>query len=209
MPHCRTRRDPSLAPSASLNRALARSLLHGISGALLRRCPCPWRHAGVGSGLWHVRHRPTTRARQLPQGTARAYPHARRHAFVAATTPCGYSNGDPSSILSTAAEPAPSCYKRRPRAPPSTQATPVHPRNAPAASNRQGKSFLPHLRLARSLPQSSAIRRNRSLPRPTNAINSFPWSLRSCPASQPRSEITGAQNSLCPQTYVRRGARRR
>ena len=48
----------ALAPAAWLNRALARSLLHGISGALLRRWPGPWRHAGVGSGLCHVRHRP-------------------------------------------------------------------------------------------------------------------------------------------------------
>ena len=57
-PHCRTRRDPTLAPSASLSHALVAPLLHDLSGALLRRWPRPWRHASVGSGLCHVRHRP-------------------------------------------------------------------------------------------------------------------------------------------------------
>ena len=57
-PHCRTRRDPTLAPSASLSHALAAPLLHDPSGVLLHRWPRPWRHAGVGSGLCHVRHRP-------------------------------------------------------------------------------------------------------------------------------------------------------
>ena len=32
----------------------------------------------------------TTSARQLPQSTGRAYPPARRHAFVASTMPCNY-----------------------------------------------------------------------------------------------------------------------
>ena len=36
----------------------SRPLLHDGSGTLLRRWPRPWRHAGVGSGLCHVRHRP-------------------------------------------------------------------------------------------------------------------------------------------------------
>ena len=31
-----------------------------------------------------------TRARQLPPGTARAHPQARRHALVAATSSCSY-----------------------------------------------------------------------------------------------------------------------
>ena len=86
----------------------------------------------------------TTPARQLPQEAARAYPHARRHAFVAATTPCSYSNGDPSSILSTAAEPAPSRYKREPRAPPSTQATSNLPSRAPQAVVWPGEVLFPN-----------------------------------------------------------------
>ena len=89
---------------------------------------------------WTAPPKPPARA-SCPLGTGRAYPHSRRHALVAATTPCSYSNGDPSSILSTAAKPAPSCYKRRPRAPPSTQATPSHPHSFPLASNRRGGSF--------------------------------------------------------------------
>ena len=57
-PHCRTRRDPTLAPSASLSHALAAPLLHDPSGVLLHRWPCPWRHAGVGSGFRRGRRRP-------------------------------------------------------------------------------------------------------------------------------------------------------
>ena len=57
-PHCRTRRDPTLAPSASLSRALAAPLLHDPSGVLLHRWPRPWRHAGVGSGFRRGRRRP-------------------------------------------------------------------------------------------------------------------------------------------------------
>ena len=48
-------RDPTLAPSASLSRALAAP---DGSGTLLRRWPHPWRHAGVGSGFRRGRRRP-------------------------------------------------------------------------------------------------------------------------------------------------------
>ena len=84
-----------------------------------------------------------TAARQLASGAVQAYPRARSLVLVAATTPCSYRNGDSSSFLSTTVEPAPSRYKRGPRAPPSTQATPGHPHSTPAASNRRGRdSFL-------------------------------------------------------------------
>ena len=78
----------------------------------------------------------TAPARQLPLGIARAYPPTCRNAFVAATMPCNYSNGDSSSILSTAAEPASSRYIREPRAPPSTHATSDFPRRASCVVNR-------------------------------------------------------------------------
>ena len=58
-PHCRARRDPTLAPSASLSHALAAPLLHDPSGVLLHRWPRPWRHPGVGSGFRRGRRRPS------------------------------------------------------------------------------------------------------------------------------------------------------
>ena len=92
-PHCRTRRDPTLAPSASLNRALAAP----CSTVSLTPCCAAGRALGgtpasaadsAADGAAQ-----TTSARQLPQSTGRAYPPARRHAFVAAKMPCTYSNG--------------------------------------------------------------------------------------------------------------------
>ena len=91
--HCRTRRDPTLAPSASLNRALAAP----CSTVSLTPCCAAGRALGgtpasaadsAADGAAQ-----TASARQLPQSTGRAYPPARRHAFVAATMPCNYSNG--------------------------------------------------------------------------------------------------------------------
>ena len=118
------RRVPSLAPARLQSRTIhspPRSKPPSRTGALQRR-----RQSSLGgtpasaAGSAVDGAAQATRARQLPRGTARAYPHARRHALVAATTPCRYSNGDSSSVLSPAAEPAPLRYKRRPRAPPST-----------------------------------------------------------------------------------------
>ena len=55
LPHS-TRPDPG--PLCIAEPRTSRPLLHGISGALLRRWPCPWWHAGVGSGFRHGRRRP-------------------------------------------------------------------------------------------------------------------------------------------------------
>lgn len=89
-PHCRTRRDPTLAPSASLSHALVAPLLHDLSGALLRRWPRPGGTpaSAVASAMFGAAQ--ATSARQLPRSTGRAYPPARRNAFVAATMPCNY-----------------------------------------------------------------------------------------------------------------------
>ena len=89
-PHCRTRRDPTLAPSASLSHALVAPLLHDLSGALLRRWPRPGGTpaSAVASAMFGAAQ--ATSARQLPRSTGRAYPPARRHTFVTATMPCYY-----------------------------------------------------------------------------------------------------------------------
>ena len=101
----------------------------------------PWRHAGVGSGLCRGRRRPShPRAPAAPGNSpclsscssARA---RRRHDALQLQQRRLVVD------LIPAAEPAPSRYKRRPRAPPSTQATPGHPHSFPLASNRRGGSF--------------------------------------------------------------------
>ena len=89
-PHCRTRRDPTLAPSASLSHALAAP----CSTASLAPCCVAGRALGgtpvsaVASAMFGTAQ--TTPVRQLPLGIARAYPHARQNAFIAATMPCHY-----------------------------------------------------------------------------------------------------------------------
>ena len=72
-----------------------------------------------------------------------------------------------------------------------------------------GEAIFPKLRPVRPPLHSGAIRRNQPLPRPSSATTRFLLSLRSCPAPQPRSETTGAQNSLHSRSPLRRGARRR
>ena len=92
-PHCRALRDPTLAPPASLNRALAAP----CSTIPLASCCTAGRALGgtpasaadsAADGAAQA-----TSARQLPRSTGRAYPPARRNAFVAAKMPCTYSNG--------------------------------------------------------------------------------------------------------------------
>ena len=55
-----------------------------------------------------------TRARQLPPGTARAHPQARRHALVAATSPCSYRTAVRRSYPRPPREPTLAAYKRSP-----------------------------------------------------------------------------------------------
>ena len=89
-PHCRTRRDPALAPSASLNRALAApcSTIPLAPGCAAGRALGGTPASAVASAMFGTAQ--TTPARQLPLGIARAYPHARRNAYVAATMPWHY-----------------------------------------------------------------------------------------------------------------------
>ena len=89
-PHCCTRRDPTLAPSASLSRALAApcSTIPLVPGCAAGRALGGTPASAVASAMFGTAQ--TTPARQLPLGIARAYPHARRNAFVAATMPCHY-----------------------------------------------------------------------------------------------------------------------
>ena len=56
--HCRPRRVPHMALASLQRRELASPTLHATPGALQRSWQSFWRHAGVGSGLCHVRHRP-------------------------------------------------------------------------------------------------------------------------------------------------------
>ena len=92
-PHCRTRRDPTLAPSASLSRALAApcSTIPLVScctaGRALGGTPASAADSAADGAAQ------ATGTRQLPKSTGRAYPPTRRNAFVAATMPCNYSNG--------------------------------------------------------------------------------------------------------------------
>ena len=55
-----------------------------------------------------------TRARQLPPGTARAHPQARRQALVAATSPCSYRTAVRRSYPRPPREPTLAAYKRSP-----------------------------------------------------------------------------------------------
>ena len=57
--HCRTRRDPTLAPSASLSHALVAPPAPRSLWRPAAPLAAPWRHAGIGSGLCHVRRRPS------------------------------------------------------------------------------------------------------------------------------------------------------
>ena len=92
-PHCRTRRDPTLAPSASLSRALAApcSTIPLVPGCAAGRALGGTPASAAASAMFGTVQ--TAPARQLPLGNARAYPPACRNAFVAAKMPCTYSNG--------------------------------------------------------------------------------------------------------------------
>ena len=136
-PHCLTRHDPTLAPTASLNRTLARSLLHGISGALQRRWQRPWRHAGVGSSLRHVRHRPN-------HASAPAAPR-NRSCLSSCLSECVRRRQDalhlqqrlsPAILSSATAGTCLERYIKGPRAHPSTHATSGTPRRASRVMNR-------------------------------------------------------------------------
>ena len=130
--HCRTRRVPHMARARLQNHALCSPTLHATPGALQRRWQSFWRHAGVGSEPlpWSAPPKPPARAscpcEQLDLilklvGTRSSPP--RRPAATALRSP---------AFLSTAAAgPASSAYKRRPRAPPSAQATSSLPPKAP------------------------------------------------------------------------------
>ena len=92
-PHCRARRDPTLAPSAPLSPALVAPCStitlapYCAAGRALGGTPA----SAVDSAADGAAQ--TTSARQLPWSTGRAYPPVHRNAFVAAKMPCNYSNG--------------------------------------------------------------------------------------------------------------------
>ena len=68
---------------------------------------------------WTAPPKPPARA-SCPLGTARAYPHARRHALVAATTPCSYRTATRRRSYPPPWSQPRRAYIRRPRTPPST-----------------------------------------------------------------------------------------
>ena len=133
-PHCRPRRVPSLAPARLQSHALRSPTLHATSGALQRRRQSLWRHAGVGSELLPRTAPPKPHQRascpleQLelilkPVGTRSSPPRR----------PAATERWSPAFLSSAAAGPASNTYKRRPRAPPSAQATSSLPPRAPQA----------------------------------------------------------------------------
>ena len=74
-----------------------------------------------------------TSARQLPQSTGRAYPPARRHAFVAATMPCYYRKVVAGDLIPSHRGPTSSAYLKGPRTRSRPQATSDPPRRASLA----------------------------------------------------------------------------
>ena len=132
--HCRTRRVPPLALARLQRRALTSPTLHATSGALQRRRQGFWQHAGVGSEPlpWTAPPKPPTRAscplEQLelilePVGTHSSPPRR----------PTATERRSPAFLSTATAGPASSAYKRRPRAPPSAQATSSLPPRASQA----------------------------------------------------------------------------
>ena len=209
-PHCRPCRVPHMALARPQSSALTSPTLHATSGALQRRRQSLWRHAGVGSELlpWTAPPKPPARAscpmEQLelvlePVGTRSSPPRR----------PVATERRSPAFLSTAAAGLTSSAYIRGPRDQPSTQATSFYPPSAPNTQQSTSGSFLPRLRPVRSPPQSSAVRHNRTLARPSNATNRLPIVLRSCLAPQPRPRTTIARSSLCSRTSVRRRARRR
>ena len=132
----RPRRVPCLAPARLLNHAM-HSPTHQYPPST-PWCPTapPWRHAGVGSGLCHGRRRPShPRAPAAPweQPEPIHKPSARtrrRHVVLQLQ-----NSGRRRSYPRPSREPALLHYKRRPRAPPSTQATSGLPPSAPLAAD--------------------------------------------------------------------------
>ena len=111
--------------------------LHAISGALQRRWQRPWRHAGVGSGLCHVRHRPN-------HASAPAAPE-HRSCLSSCLSERVRRRQDalhlqqrlsPAILSSATAGTCLERYIKGPRAPPSTHATSDTPRRASRVVNR-------------------------------------------------------------------------
>ena len=85
---------------------------------------------------WTTPPKPPARA-SCPLGTARAYPQAVGTRSSPPRSPAATEPWSPAILSTAAAGPTSSAYIKRPRAPPSTQATPGHPHSFPLASNRQ------------------------------------------------------------------------
>ena len=135
-PHCRTRRDPTLAPSASLSRALA--------------APAPrslWRPAAPLAAPLAARRR----RQRIPPRTALPKPPAHDSCPGAQAVlilplvgtrsspprcPATTGKRSPAILSAATAEPASSRYIKGPRAPPSTHATSDFPRRASRVVNR-------------------------------------------------------------------------
>ena len=139
LPHS-TRPDPG--PLCIAEPRTSRPLLHGISGALLRRWPRPWRHAGVGSGFRRGRRRPNhQRTPAAPEHrpclSSRSSERVRRRHDALQLQESGRRRSYPRPPR----EPASSAYLKGPRAQPITQATPGHPHSPPTASNQRESPF--------------------------------------------------------------------
>ena len=130
-----TRPDPG--PFCIAEPRTSRPLLHDPSGARLRRWPRPWRHAGVGSGLCHVRHRPNRASAPAAPGN--------RSCLSSCLSECVRRRQDalhlqqrlsPAILSSATAGTCLERYIKGPRAPPSTHATSGTPRRASRVVNR-------------------------------------------------------------------------
>ena len=134
LPHA-TRPDPGSLCIAEPR--TSRPLLHDPSGARLRRWPRPWRHAGVGGGLCHVRHRPdrasapaAPRNRSCLSSCLSERVRRRQDALQL------QQRLSPAILSSATAGTCLERYIKGPRAPPSTHATSGTPRRASRVVNR-------------------------------------------------------------------------
>ena len=137
-PHCRTRRDPTLAPSASLNRALAATCstvpLAAPLAARRRRQRIPPRTAPPKPPA----HDSCLRAQAvliLPLVGTRSSPPR-----CPATTATAVAD----ELIFCRHGPASSRHIKEPRAPPNVQATSDFPRRAPRAVDRPVVAVLPN-----------------------------------------------------------------